>query len=748
MKIIITESQYRQIIKESGIRDIKKIAERYPKAKIYFHQDLDGVTTAIAMKNYLEQNGIKVVDAEVIQYGDKEFSVKKLDAEGDVMPVLVDFAHGKPMFVIHTDHHDTQAGVESGTATSFKASRSNVETISQTISPKDIFPSDDLLLISTVDSANFLAHDITFDMVMNYIFKMDKDQSLQRNKMMMGLVTNKLLLAFKNKPKFLETLVMKSNPSLLSILNNIRDIMKVEGYAEPEELEQNKQNYIEKMKEFPKVQGKVIVQYGGGSMTKPGSYDRYTPFKNNPDADFLVIAWPTGIVQASCNAYKGERSLKGVNLGEMKDEVLEKFEPELSKLKISFGTLKRVSESKAGEGSVGFTLKDFLAIYGNAPSLKIEGNKEDTLSEINKLSDKLYSTLTFEEKMNLEKASVNGMDVVKANSGGHKCITNISGLSYLYTNIRRYKDDELKMIQKYGGSNNFVLDIQRKLKSMKKNQELTEKQKTAAVNQIKKEIESGRYNPDIDNKVTSYVDMIKKIQQEFVKVLESYIEKESINENVVEKKKYYIDDSEIKGAGKGVFAKTNIKKGERIGLLHTIKKMGVNYDFTELGKMHNHSGKPTCHNEKVGNKRYLVASKDLKKGEELTTNYRLQPDLEQPKEGWGNLKEEKEFKPHIDGYRTYSPFKDLPYIIVKGNGIDCDNIVHDLVLVGDNKKVKYCKKNTGVYKITGASKIVELPVDKTEDVEEIFKSPENVELWVKEKIKSVDKKGEIRRMMN
>ena len=121
MKIIITESQYRQIIKESGIRDIKKIAERYPKAKIYFHQDLDGVTTAIAMKNYLEQNGIKVVDSEVIQYGDKEFSVKKLDAEGDVMPVLVDFAHGKPMFVIHTDHHDTQAGVESGTATSFKA---------------------------------------------------------------------------------------------------------------------------------------------------------------------------------------------------------------------------------------------------------------------------------------------------------------------------------------------------------------------------------------------------------------------------------------------------------------------------------------------------------------------------------------------------------------------------------------------------------------------------------------------------
>ena len=129
----------KKLITESGIRNIRELSKRYPEAKIYFHQDLDGVTTALGMKSYLEQNGIKVVDAEIIQYGDKEFAIKKLDAEGDVMPVLVDFAHGKPMFIIHTDHHDTQAGVEQGTSTNFKASRSNVETISQTVSPKRYF---------------------------------------------------------------------------------------------------------------------------------------------------------------------------------------------------------------------------------------------------------------------------------------------------------------------------------------------------------------------------------------------------------------------------------------------------------------------------------------------------------------------------------------------------------------------------------------------------------------------------------
>ena len=45
------------LIKESGIRNIKDLAKRYDKAKIYFHQDLDGVTTALGMKNYLEDNG-------------------------------------------------------------------------------------------------------------------------------------------------------------------------------------------------------------------------------------------------------------------------------------------------------------------------------------------------------------------------------------------------------------------------------------------------------------------------------------------------------------------------------------------------------------------------------------------------------------------------------------------------------------------------------------------------------------------
>ena len=52
----------------SGIQNIKKLAEKYKQAEIYFHIDLDGVTSAIAMKEYLKRNGITVIDVHKINY--------------------------------------------------------------------------------------------------------------------------------------------------------------------------------------------------------------------------------------------------------------------------------------------------------------------------------------------------------------------------------------------------------------------------------------------------------------------------------------------------------------------------------------------------------------------------------------------------------------------------------------------------------------------------------------------------------
>jgi hypothetical protein len=404
------------------------------------------VTTAVAMKKYLEDNGIDVVGAHIIQYGDKEFAVKKNDAQGDVMPVLVDFAHGKPMFVIHTDHHDKQVGVEKNTSTQFRGARSNVETISQVVSPKDLFPSSDILLINTVDSADYAKYNITPDEVVNYIYRLDKEKPLQQNKMLLGLVINKLLLAFKNKPGFLEGLVMDSEPSLMSILNNIKNWMKKTNAANPEELQKNAEGYKDNMKNFPRVSDSIIFQYGGGSMFKPGSYDRYTPFRNNPDADFLIMAWPMGLVQASCNPFKKDRELKGVNLGEIAQEVLSKWEGQLKQRTIPLSTIKWVSETSVGPESIGFTFNDFEALYGNKFTTMEGGEK--VLDHIQNMMETSFKDLTEEHKDMLDKIGINAWDLIQSNSGGHKCITNISGLNYLGRGKRppqgQYKYDSEK----------------------------------------------------------------------------------------------------------------------------------------------------------------------------------------------------------------------------------------------------------------------------------------------------------------
>tara|TARA_R110000765_G_scaffold30851_2_gene72537 strand:- start:53 stop:1780 length:1728 start_codon:yes stop_codon:yes gene_type:complete len=419
------------LLVETGITNINDLSDRYSKAEIYFHQDLDGVVTAIAMKNYLENYGINVIDAHVIQYGDKEFSVKKPQALGEVMPVLVDFAHGKPVFTIHTDHHDSQSGVEDDTSTQFRGARSNVETISQVVSPYDIFTSEDIHKISTIDSADYAAQGIEPEDVMNYLFKLSKTGSVPKNKWMLALLTNKLLLAYKNKPDFLETLVMNSSASLLNIYLNIIKIAKQMGYATPEEMLQNQLKYIDSQSESKNlsVDGKIIVQYGGGALFKPGSYDRYTPFKLHPEADFLVIAWPMGLVQASCNPFKEERALKGINLGEIAQEVLGKIEPELKIHMIPISVIKRIGETKATDDSIGFKTSDLFALYKDNLQNMPSTDSSDYDMVVN-IIDMPWERLTDTQKEVLDNIKVSAWDVIQANSGGHKCITNISGLNF------------------------------------------------------------------------------------------------------------------------------------------------------------------------------------------------------------------------------------------------------------------------------------------------------------------------------
>lgn len=61
---------------------------------------------------------------------------------------------------------------------------------------------------------------------------------------------------------------------------------------------------------------------------------------------------------------------------------------------------------------------------------------------------------------------------------------------------------------------------------------------------------------------------------------------------------------------------------------------GWEWHCTPLGVFHNHSRTPNARNVRVGGKRYLVTARDVQPGEEITVDYRLQPDLEQPRASW------------------------------------------------------------------------------------------------------------------
>ena len=89
--------------------------------------------------------------------------------------------------------------------------------------------------------------------------------------------------------------------------------------------------------------------------------------------------------------------------------------------------------------------------------------------------------------------------------------------------------------------------------------------------------------------------------------------------------KVKVGKSEIQG--KGLLVKKAIREGELIGLAHVNDQPA-----TIIGKYHNHSENPSAASMKIGNKRYLVALRELKPGEEITTDYRQQPELEQPED--------------------------------------------------------------------------------------------------------------------
>jgi hypothetical protein len=63
-------------------------------------------------------------------------------------------------------------------------------------------------------------------------------------------------------------------------------------------------------------------------------------------------------------------------------------------------------------------------------------NGEQILNHIKDMMETPFKDLTEEHRKMLDKIGINAWDLIQSNSGGHKCITNISGLNYLGRSTR------------------------------------------------------------------------------------------------------------------------------------------------------------------------------------------------------------------------------------------------------------------------------------------------------------------------
>ena len=462
---------------ESGLQNIRSLAKQYNKAIIYFHVDLDGVTSAIAAKFYLSQYGIETVGVQKIQYGAMEYAIKKPESS-DIMPVLVDFSHGKSFMKIHTDHHDGQIAHQ-GASKQFRHSKSNAGTISSIISTSNIFPTEDVRIIDMVDSAGYKDENVNvWDMVVATA-KADKSKSAWDNHLRMGMACGKLLLAYKNKPNFLETIVMKSQPSLQSMYNTILGIIKEHlknsdrGWVSPEQIEKNSQAYYDEQSERKVPEGTAddivnmtdgqtlligdtIFQIGGGNMRKTGSYDRYTAFRLYPDAKYFIMLWDSiGMMQVSKNPW-GEKN--DIHLGHivLDDIFKKKYAPRMKGdlYKISLLAIKKELESDVNdeneEVALGFNFDEFISLFDDYFDKVNFSDKQKYVIEkwLNwKPSQFKYEEGNEKKNEEIDKALKFLTDLyiplpklVEKLSGGHPAITNLTGFNFYEANKKIKRD--------------------------------------------------------------------------------------------------------------------------------------------------------------------------------------------------------------------------------------------------------------------------------------------------------------------
>lgn len=186
--------------------NVKSLAREYKYCIIIYHSDLDGLTSAIAMKVYLKKYGIETIDCTKMQYGEVNIQTDlimktydELYADKKIMYVMVDFAQGHSRISVHTDHHLETNVPNDDTSVFTSKAPSNAAIISNHLSDEKIFSEEDVRIINMVDSADWKENDVElFDMI-QLEYRHNDCLTEKKNNNNLAICTYKLIDILKNK---------------------------------------------------------------------------------------------------------------------------------------------------------------------------------------------------------------------------------------------------------------------------------------------------------------------------------------------------------------------------------------------------------------------------------------------------------------------------------------------------------------------------------------------------------------------
>lgn len=487
---------------ESGI----KIPKNTKAAKIIYHQDTDGIFSAMLTYRQLIKQGIpaKNIKLSSIQYGMNNKEVeKKLSAKKGQMVALVDFARlsgseRTPDF--WSDHHIADEKMKGGKSGKIGKTEygSEAEHLA-TAHAQNIADPKTIKMITMIDSAQYPDLEAVLKLPKNFKEK----GRLER----LAVLTQALLAdsgVFRNE-SLAKKLIRESKPSIVSIYNTAKELARLSNLQKVaiKELEKEKPDWDT----VNKIRNKLLKKVGKEAAEKVSSSkqparsrlneaakdelekeDRIDELENKKKKGNLTDAEKKELQRLKTDEPIGK--VKTKREGAIKKHTQKSktgFKQKGSMMNWSAGQVQRYLWTQLHEKGV----RSPFVIRNLGPGLQISINPD--------LPKEVKETVNLEAMMKgilkKVKEEIGGADwawnVIMSESGGHKGITNISALNLLGLMPKKYRE-ELKEIEGY----------EQRIKNMKTrgtSSKLDERQKAKlkrAKELIKKVENLGRYTPE------------------------------------------------------------------------------------------------------------------------------------------------------------------------------------------------------------------------------------------------------------